>query len=173
MGLPKDAVSVILGKDLGSVYRELNRNSGAGIYTGREAQWEAETRRREAKDSPKMNGPLLMGIVMDLFKKDCSPDQTAGRLKSDYPENPEMWVSHETIYRYLYQKMLMEPGLKRHFRHPRPHRRSRSGKKERRGRIPDRNPIENRPAVVDEKVRIGDWEGDGRGSGENGVYRRL
>jgi IS30 family transposase len=90
MGLPKDVVSVILGKDLSSVYRELNRNSGEGIYTGREARCEAETRRREAKDSPKMNDPLLMGIVMDLFKKDCPPDQIAGRLKRDCPGNPEM-----------------------------------------------------------------------------------
>jgi IS30 family transposase len=98
MGLSKDAISVILGKDLSSVYRELNRNSGEGIYTGREAPSEAETRRREAKDSPKMNGPVLMGIVMDLFKKDYSPDQIAGRLRRDYPETPEMWVSHETIY---------------------------------------------------------------------------
>jgi IS30 family transposase len=160
MGLSKDVISVILGKDLSSVHRELNRNSGEGIYTGREAHYEAESRRREAKDSPKMNDSVLMGIVMDLFKKDCSPDQIAGRLKSDCPENPEMWVSHETVYQYLYRKMPGQPGLKGHFRHPRPHRRSRTGKKERRGQIPDRNTIENRPAIVDEKVRIGDWEGD-------------
>ncbi|MDR0637385.1 MAG: hypothetical protein LBG27_00510, partial [Spirochaetaceae bacterium] len=54
MGLHKDTISVILGKDLSSVYRELNRNSSEGIYTGREAQYEAENRRREAKDRPKM-----------------------------------------------------------------------------------------------------------------------
>jgi IS30 family transposase len=160
MGLSKDVISVILGKDLSSVYRELNRNSGEGIYTGREAHYEAEARRREAKDSPKMNDPLLMGIVMDLFKKDYSPDQIAGRLRSNYPETPEMWVSYETIYQYVYRKMPEEPGLKRHFRHPRPHRRSRTGRQERRGQIPDRNSRENRPAMVDEKIRIGDWEGD-------------
>ncbi|MDR0557598.1 MAG: IS30 family transposase, partial [Treponema sp.] len=74
--------------------------------------------------------------------------------------NPEMWVSHETIYQYVYQDMSGQPELKSHFRHPRPHRRKRNGRKERREQIPGRNPIENRPAVVDEKVRIGDWEGD-------------
>ena len=98
MGLPKDAISIIRGKDLGSVYRKPNRNSGERIYSGREAPSEAELRRREAKDSPKMNAPLLMGIGMDLFKKDHSQDEIAGRLKR---ENPEMEVSPETIYRYL------------------------------------------------------------------------
>jgi IS30 family transposase len=69
MGLPQDAISVILGKDLSSVYRELNRNSSEGLYTGGEAHNEAEIRRQEAKDRPKLNGPVLMGIVMDVFKR--------------------------------------------------------------------------------------------------------
>jgi IS30 family transposase len=168
MGLPKDVISGILGKDLSRVYRELNRNSGEGIYTGREAHYEAETRRREAKDSPKMNDPLLMGIVMDLFKKDYSPNQIAGRLKREYPGNPEMRVSHETIY----QEMSKEPELKSHFRHPR----TKSGRKERRGQIPDRNRIENRPAIVNEAdLRSegsyrGLGRGYGRGRGKNGLY---
>jgi len=139
MGLSRNYISVILGKHLSSVYRELNGNSCEGIYTGREAQYEAEDRRRIAKDSPKMNDPVLMGEVRELFKRDYSPDQIAGRLKGIYAENPEKWVSHETIYRYLYQRMAEEPTLKHHFRHPRPHRRKRTGKKERRGQIPDRN----------------------------------
>jgi IS30 family transposase len=51
---------------------------------------------------------------MDLFKKDCPPDQTAGRLKRDCPENPEMRVSHEAIYQYLYREMSGQPELKSH-----------------------------------------------------------
>ena len=54
MGLPKDAISVILGKDLSSVYRELNRNSSEGIYIGREALYEAESRRRAGTGSPRI-----------------------------------------------------------------------------------------------------------------------
>ncbi|MDR0557109.1 MAG: hypothetical protein LBG43_04470 [Treponema sp.] len=159
MSLPKNAVSVILGENLSAVCRKLNRNSGEGIYTGREARYEAESRRRESKDSPKMNDPVLMGIVMDLFKKDCPPDQTAGRLKRDCPERR---VSHETIYQYVYRETPGEPGLKGHFRRPRPYRPKRTGKKERRGQIPERNRIENRSAVVD--------EADLRSEGS---YRRL
>jgi IS30 family transposase len=115
MGLPRNYISVILGKRLGSVYRELNGNSSEGIYTGREAQYEAEDRRRTAKDSPQMNDPIPMREVLELLKKDYSPDQIAERLKSIYAENPKKWVSHETIYRYLYQRMAEEPELKRHF----------------------------------------------------------
>jgi IS30 family transposase len=98
MGLRKDSISAILGKDLSSVYGELNRNSSEGIYSGGEAHYEAEIRRREAKGSPKMEDPVLMGIVMDMFKKDYLRDQIAGRLKRDYPEK---WVSQERIYQYL------------------------------------------------------------------------
>jgi IS30 family transposase len=65
-------------------------------------------------------------------------------------------MSHETIY----QRIASDPALKRHFRHACAYRKGRGGAKDRRGQIPDRNSIENRPAIVAEKTRIGDWEGD-------------
>jgi IS30 family transposase len=60
-----------------------------------------------------------MATVKDWFKKDRSPDQIAGRLQVEYPQQAEMRVSAETIYGYLYGEIKEEPELKGHFRHPR------------------------------------------------------
>jgi IS30 family transposase len=60
----------------------------------------------------------------------------------------------------LYGEIKEEPESKGHFRHPRACRKSRGGAKDRRGQIPDRKLIDSRPKIVDEKVRVGDWEND-------------
>jgi IS30 family transposase len=160
MKVPKQYISVIFGKHLSSVYRELKRNSNCAVYTGREAQLISALRRSDEKPKPKTDNSMLMDKVMEMFKKDMSPEQISGRLKLQYGKNSEFNVSSETIYAYLYEKIANDSSLKKHFRHPRPKRQKRGGKKERRGKIPDQNPIENRPAIVNEKVRAGDWEGD-------------
>ncbi|MDR0556857.1 MAG: hypothetical protein LBG43_03160, partial [Treponema sp.] len=67
MGLSKDIISVILGKDLSSVYRELSRNSGEGIYTGREAHYEAESRRREALRPVYSGYPIKYTENMEVY----------------------------------------------------------------------------------------------------------
>jgi IS30 family transposase len=60
MKLPKTYISVILGKHLSSIYHELNRNSDEnGIYLGREAQDEADQRRANTKERPKMSNDDL------------------------------------------------------------------------------------------------------------------
>ncbi|MDR3341400.1 MAG: IS30 family transposase [Treponema sp.] len=60
----------------------------------------------------------------------------------------------------IYQRIASDPALKRHFRHARAYRKGRGGAKDRRGQIPDRNTKENPPAIVAEKTRVGDGEGD-------------
>jgi IS30 family transposase len=49
-----------------------------------------------------MSDDDLTAEVLTLFKQDFSPDQIAGYLQRKYPQNPEKWVSHETIYQYIY-----------------------------------------------------------------------
>jgi IS30 family transposase len=90
MRLAKCRIAVILGKHPGSVYRKLARNSRRGLYVGTEAQQQAEQRRLESKGRPKRDNAPLMATVKDWFKKDCSPDQIAGRLPVEYPQQAEM-----------------------------------------------------------------------------------
>lgn len=160
MGLPVCYIAVIMGKHQSSVCRELARNSGGGVYTGEEAHRQAGRRRRDSKGSPKRGNPRQTEEIVKLFKEDYSPEQIAGRLRRDYPDQPEMWASVETIYQYLYGEVRKNPELKKHFRHPRVKRKGRGGAEDRRGQIPDRKLIDERPEEANKKVRAGDWEGD-------------
>jgi IS30 family transposase len=92
--------------------------SEQGLYDGSEARQQAEQRRLESKGRPKVDNASLMNTLKDWFKKDYSPDQIAGRLKMEYPQQTEMQVSPETVYGYLYREIKKEPELKGHFRHP-------------------------------------------------------
>jgi IS30 family transposase len=160
MNLPKTYQAVILGKHLSSIYREINRNGSDSVYTGNEAQAISEQRRFENKPCPKRGNQVLMSEITTLFKKDISPEQISGRLGVLYPDQSEMQASTSTIYTHLYQETAEDKSLKEHFRqkHAKPHKRS--GIKERRGQIIDRVSIDERPKVVEDKSRIGDWEGD-------------
>ena len=79
----------------------------------------------------------------------------------EHPDSPALHVSHETIYQHLYSKIHNgAEDLRSHLRQGRKKRRKRISKKGKRGVIPNRRIIDERPAIVEEKTRIGDWEGD-------------
>ena len=71
----------------------------------------------------------------------------------------KIFVSHERIYQYVYKDKRSGGALWKHLRHPKKYRK-RAGGRDRRGKTPNRRSIEERPAVVDERSRIGDWEAD-------------
>jgi len=76
-----------------------------------------------------------------------SPDQIAGRLKKDYPNNTHWRITAETIYRWIYN-----PNQKK--------RKKKSGRKVHRSHIPDRISIRNRPEAINNRSEFGHWEGD-------------
>jgi IS30 family transposase len=160
MALPKSFMSVILGKHLSSIYREINRNGTDGVYTGNNAQALSVQRRLETKPSPKLDDPGLMRDIMALFKRDLSPDQISGRLGVVYPGQKEKQASPSAIYTGIYRETKWDPGLKIHFRQRQAKPRHRKGVLDRRGQIIDRVSIDERPNIVEEKSRVGDWEGD-------------
>ncbi len=96
------------------------------------------------------------------LKRRESPEQIAGRLKADFPDEPEMWVSAETIYQSLYVQA--RGGLKReltaYLRTGRSLRKPRRRDAERRGRIPGMVSISERPPEVEDRAVPGHWEGD-------------
>jgi IS30 family transposase len=159
MGLPKCCQAVILGKHPG-VYRELDRNSSGGVYTGNGAQKASVQRRLDNKPGPRLDDPALTREIMKLFKQDLSADRISGRLVVLYPEQPEKQASTSTVYTCLYGEMARDPTLKEHFRQGQGKPRKRKGVKDNRGRIPDRVSIDECPKVVEEKSRAGNWEGD-------------
>ncbi|MDR2796291.1 MAG: IS30 family transposase, partial [Spirochaetaceae bacterium] len=141
-------------------YRKLNRNGSGGVYTCNEAQAASEQRQLDNKPNPRMDDHAPMREITALFKQDLSPDQISSRLKVLYPDRKEKQVSTSTVYTHLYMETAKEPSLKEHFRQKHAKLRKRNGVKDRRGQIIGRVSIEERPKIVDEKCRVGDWEGD-------------
>ena len=166
------AIAADLGRSPSTISRELRRNAnGEGRYLPAAAQSRADQRSRERgrKASPARlaTNLLLRRTVQDRLLDDHSPEQIARRLRTDFPDEPEMWVSHETIYQSLYVQS--RGGLKReltqHLRTGRtlrkPQRRTgqrRTG--QRRERFAGMVMISERPAEVEDRAVPGHWEGD-------------
>jgi len=104
----------------------------------------------------------LRHTVLNLLRKQWSPEQISDRLRRDHPGEPSLQVSAETIYSYLY--VLPRGELRRellnHLRQHRKNRRPRSRGTDRRGQIPEMISIEERPPEVADRTIPGHWEGD-------------
>jgi IS30 family transposase len=111
-----------------------------------------------------LSNQALQSIVALKLQQDWSPQQIAGWLKDQYPDKPEMWVSHETIYRSLFVQArgALKKELLEHLRSKRRMRRSRhaSDRGDGRGQIVDAISIRERPAEVQDRAVPGHWEGD-------------
>jgi IS30 family transposase len=162
-------IARILGKHISSIYRELSRNESSGYYLAHHADSSSWERRRASKTRTKRGNDALMQEVEKRFKEDHSPEQISGRLNVEYPHDASMHISYETIYAHIYMRIRAGADFRKHLRHCHAKRRKRLHQKDKRGIIPDRHFIEERPAVVEEKSRIGDWEGDTvEGGGKKG-----
>jgi transposase, IS30 family len=100
--------------------------------------------------------------VNEGLEQKWSPEQISERLKEEYPDDPEMKVSHETIYQtlYLQAKGELRTQLKLALRQGRTRRVSRSRTALNRGKIPDMVNISERPAEAEDRAVPGFWEGD-------------
>lgn len=159
--VPRPEIAQSLGRDACTVYREIARNRGAnGQYRALEAQVAALHRRRASKRQPSLAHGPLRRYVESKLREDWSPEQIAGRLPLDFADDDTMRVSHETIYLYVYADKRRGGDLYTHLRHGHKKRRKRGGAKSRRGLIPGRVSIDQRPKVVELQGRHGDWEAD-------------
>ena len=165
------------GRDKATISREIKRNSfqvGRGrCYRASTAQRAYGSRRLSCVRPRLLDDGELAGLVRRLIVEErWSPEQVAGRIGL---ERPELAVSASTIYRAINGRRLDPPdlestrrGIKARLRHKGKRRHRRGGPEERRGKIPGTRPIGERPAEVEERSRLGDWEGDtvvGRGAG--------
>jgi IS30 family transposase len=146
------------------ISREIARNGGRQAYRAAEADQAAWQRARRPK-TPKLAGnPQLAAAVADGLAQRWAPQQIAATLRRDYPNDPEMQVSHETIYQSLFvqAKGTLKAELTQYLRRKQRLRRPRAaaGKTTGRGQIPDRVPLSARPPEADDRAVPGHWEGD-------------
>lgn len=150
-----------LGRHRSTVWREVSANGGAQRYAPMAAHRRACERFRRPKPTKLEANPALCAEVVAGLEKLWSPEQISARLREDHPEDPEMWVSHETIYKSLFVQGRGE--LRRELaaclRTGRTTRKRR-GRLEQRGRIRDMVSISDRPGEVDDRAVPGHWEGD-------------
>jgi IS30 family transposase len=151
-----------LGRDPGTISRELDRGATSRGYRASVAQAKADKSRSAPRTAKLATNLRLRAEVQGRLKQRDSPEQIAGRLKIDFPSEPEMWVSTETIYQSLYVQA--RGGLKReltaYLRTGRSMRKPRRREGERRGRIPGMVSISERPPEVEDRAVPGHWEGD-------------
>jgi IS30 family transposase len=161
-GLGVRAIAREIGRDPATISRELKRAVGTRGYKASMAQTHADRGRRGRRNAKLATNLRLRREVQTRLKRRESPEQIAGRLKIDFPDEPEMWVSPETIYQSLYVQA--RGGLNReltaHLRTGRSMRKPRRTPGQRRTRIPDMVMISERPAEVEDRAVPGHWEGD-------------
>jgi IS30 family transposase len=147
-----------LGRAPSTLYRKIRRNTGQRGYRPKQAH-RLTLARRQAKIHPrKMTSPVIEHINSKLLME-WSPEQIANTMADD-PDGPGIAVSHETIYQHVWATARRGSDLYTQLRQRRKTRRKRRGTKDMRGKIRNRVGIEHRPAVVEDRLRIGDWEAD-------------
>jgi transposase, IS30 family len=154
-------IARVLGRSPSTVSREIARNGGRERYRSVRAEQRAQRCARRPKASKLSGRPCLLAAVEAGLEEFWSPEQISARLKQDHPDDEEMRISHETIYRSLYVQSRGELRwqLSKKLRTGRRTRRA-QGQAQTRGRISEMVPIAQRPPEVDDRRVPGHWEGD-------------
>ncbi|MBX3327132.1 MAG: IS30 family transposase [Nitrospira sp.] len=148
-----------LGRAPSTISRELRRNrDGTGAYAGYWAHRDAQRRRRAGRPSRLTRG-VLATYVQEKRQSRWSPEQIAHRVRLDYPHASAMRISHQMIYTWLAEDHQMGGAWSQSLRHHR-RRRKRYGSGPRAPRMRGRVSLADRPAIVDRRGRMGDWDGD-------------
>lgn len=145
-------IAYLIGVHKSTISRELRRNRGLKGYRPKQAHQFAMSRRFGVQS--RIDGSTW-DLVETLIRQDLSPEQVSERLK----KNRGVHVSHERIYQYILADKRAGGDLYRHLRCQKK-RKKRYGSYDRRGKLPNRVSIDERPVIVDTRQRLGDWEAD-------------
>lgn len=153
IGMTQTNIAKELNVHKSTICRQLKRNGGRRCYRPHQAHRLANERHRQ-KPKRRIEAAVFTRVE-SLLNQEWSPEQISERLKLE--QLPA--ASHETIYQYIYQNKQTGGLLYTHLRHQHKYKK-RSSKYDKRGLIAHRRPIETRPAIVEIRSRLGDWEAD-------------
>ena len=156
-------IATALQRHRSTIYREVRRNAAKfdQAYRPFFAVEKANGRRRRSRRNRRYT-PEHFAVIERLLREDFSPEQVVGRLRLEGVQV----MSHETIYLHIWADRAHGGTLWRHLRGARKLKRKRYGRYDSRGRLAGKRMITQRPAVVERRARLGDWEIDtvhGRG----------
>jgi IS30 family transposase len=156
------AIARELGRVASTVTRELEANGGRDGYRALRAHERAIRCSERPKRGKLACNPRLRAAVEAGLVRRWSPQQISARLRADHPDDPELRISHETIYQSLYVQSRGElrRQLTTNLRSKRTKRRPRGKGLGRRGTIKGMVPISERPPQVEDRAVPGHWEGD-------------
>ena len=154
-GADQQEIANAVGRCPSTISRELQRNGTGDAYYAGQAQRKSERRRRERPITRKMDDPQISREVRAGLAQDWAPEQITGRMKQQHPECSDRRVSPQTIYTWIKRhpdREHWESHLRR--RGKRPCRRKNAAT------TGDAARIANRPEVIEQRLRLGDFEGD-------------
>jgi IS30 family transposase len=160
-GQSDSEIARVLGRHRSTIGREIGRCGGRRRYRPIRAEQRAVRCARRPKVGKLARSGRLLAVVEAGLEQRWSPQQISARLKRDHPDDLELRISHETIYRSLYVQSRGElrRQLARNLRSGRACRRE-QGRGQRRGRIVDMISISERPPEIEDRAVPGHWEGD-------------
>ena len=157
-------ISNRIGRSASTVSREIKRHGGRKRYRPVEAEWRAQQLTLRPQPCKLARNPELCAMVAQQLAQRWAAQQISGWLKQNFCDNPEMNISHETIYRSLFIQVrgALKMELVKHLRSRRSMRRSKDAINDGagRGQIVDAISIRERPAEVADRAVPGHWEGD-------------
>jgi IS30 family transposase len=170
-------IARLLKRSASTVSREVARHGGRPAYRAHDADRRAWVSALRPKRCLLAGNRRLREVVASKLILDWSPEQISGWLKTRYPNNENMHVSHETIYRSLFiqARGVLKKELMDHLRSKRRMRRSRHASEHghSRGQIVDALSIRERPAEAEDRAIPGHWEGDLLAGGKNSYIATL
>jgi IS30 family transposase len=157
-------IAARLGRHRSTIWREIRAGGGRDAYRPHRGQQRADNAARRCRSTWVQSRPWLWAQVVELLRTEAwSPEQISAWLRVEHPEEPEWWVSHESIYQAIFVQA--KPELRRELaaclRSGRARRRPRSrATTASRGHITGMVNISERPAEVEDRAVPGHWEGD-------------
>lgn len=159
------SIAADLGRAPSTVTREIARNKGRAKYRAVDANDRAQRNRARPQRLKLQKNPVLANYVGARLNLDWSPEEIAGRLDRDYPDNPRMHISAESIYHAVFLNVtrnVFASGIHHHLRRGRPlrHGKHYTTRGQWRSQIKDAKPISDRPEEAEDRCVPGHVEGD-------------
>ena len=149
-----------LGRHHTNISREIKRNHFKGHYVAIHAQTKTNKRKNGAGRRHPLKNPDVFRFTIEHLFRGWSPEQIAGKLKLDHPNNSDWHIHHETIYRFIYSESQKHRRWWEYLPRKQKRRRKQTGRSSQRIRIPNRVSIHSRLERANTREEFGHWEGD-------------